>query len=96
MFCIVEFGASTAKQWRGRGASLLQRSQIVRNGGAIRSENVGMSNRKEGESPSRRKSKVSLAMTIIQGLGDPNPSSESCRGMDRRLIFRPFDLFSRK
>jgi hypothetical protein len=63
---------------RGRGASLLQRSQIVRFGGAIRSENVGMSNRKEGESPSRRKSKVSLAMTIIQGLGDPKLNTERC------------------
>ena len=63
---------------RGRGASLSQRSQIVRNGGVIRSENVGMSNRKEGESPSRRKSKVSLAMTIIQGLGDPKLSTKRC------------------
>ena len=30
-----------------------------------------MSNRKLGESPSRRKPKVSLAMTISQGLGEP-------------------------
>ena len=35
------------------------------------SENVGMSNRKSGESPDRRKPKVSLAMTINQGLGGP-------------------------
>ncbi len=30
--------------------------------GAVRSENVGLSNRKTGESPVRRKPKVSLAM----------------------------------
>ena len=29
---------------RGRGAFLLRRSQIVRSGGAVRSENVGISN----------------------------------------------------
>ena len=30
-----------------------------------------MSNRNAGESPAHRKPKVSLAMTIIQGLGGP-------------------------
>jgi hypothetical protein len=30
-----------------------------------------MSNRNSGENPERRKPKVSLAMTIIQGLGGP-------------------------
>ena len=30
-----------------------------------------MSNRKPGENPGRRKPKVSLAMTISQGLGGP-------------------------
>ena len=35
------------------------------------SENVGMSNRKSGENPDGRKPKVSLAMTISQGLGGP-------------------------
>ena len=39
--------------------------------GASRSKNVGTSNRKEGEIPSRRKTKVSLAMVIIQGLVGP-------------------------
>ena len=42
-------------------------------GGAIRSENVGTSNRKEGENPSRRKTKVSFAMVIIEGLVGPKP-----------------------
>ena len=58
------------------------------------SENVGMSNRKSDEISDRRKPKVSLAMTISQGLGDPNPSSESCQEMDSRLIFRPLNVFS--
>ncbi len=57
--------------WRGRGASFWQRSPTVRTGGAKRSENVGMSNHKAGESPAHRKPKVSLAMTISQGLGGP-------------------------
>jgi len=39
--------------------------------GAIGSENARMSNRKSGESPLRRKSKVSSAMSIIGGLGVP-------------------------
>ena len=33
--------------------------------------NVGMSNHKFGEKPNPRKSKVSVAMAIIHGLGDP-------------------------
>ncbi len=39
--------------------------------GAIGSENVGMSNRNAGEIPAHLKPKVSLAMTISQGLGGP-------------------------
>jgi len=37
----------------------------------LRSENVGLSNRKSGEIPDHRKSKVSLAMAINQGLVGP-------------------------
>ena len=40
-------------------------------GGACRSKNVGTSNRNAGEIPARRKIKVSLAMTISQGLVGP-------------------------
>ena len=43
----------------------------ARNGGAMGRENVGMSNHKLGEKPNPRKSKVSVAMAIIHGLGDP-------------------------
>ena len=39
--------------------------------GAARSKNVGMSNRKSDEMSDHRKSKVSLAMNINQGLGGP-------------------------
>ena len=35
------------------------------------SENVGMSNHKQGARPCHRKPKVSLAMSISQGLGGP-------------------------
>ncbi len=41
--------------------------------GAHGSDNVGMSNHKSDEISDHRKSKVSLAMTISQGLGGPNP-----------------------
>ena len=39
--------------------------------GALRSKNVGTSNRNAGEIPARRKIKVSLAMNISQGLVGP-------------------------
>ena len=39
--------------------------------GALRSKNVGTSNRNAGENPARRKTKVSLAMYISQGLVGP-------------------------
>ena len=66
----------------------------MRFGGERRSENVGMSNRNSGESPEHRKPKVSLAMTIIQGLGGPNRVPEKVLGMDSRLIFLPLGVFS--
>ena len=39
--------------------------------GALRSKNVGTSNHKPGEKPGRRKTKVSLAMIVSQGLVGP-------------------------
>ena len=45
----------------------------VTHGGAIGSDNVGTSNRKAGESPARRKIKVSFAMEINEGLVGPKP-----------------------
>ena len=52
------------------------RSWRVTDSGALRSENVGMSNRNQGESPWHRKPEVSLAMTINQGLGGPKSRPE--------------------
>jgi len=43
----------------------------VSNSGAARSENVGTSNHNAGEIPARRKSKVSFAMLISEGLVGP-------------------------
>ncbi len=47
--------------------SVSLRSQPVRAGGDIRSENADMSSDKEGEMPSHRKSKGSCAMLISAG-----------------------------
>ena len=41
--------------------------------GAAGSENVGISSKKAGENPARRKFKVSWATIIDSGLGDPKP-----------------------
>jgi hypothetical protein len=43
----------------------------VSNSGAARSENVGTSNHNAGEIPARRKTKVSFAMLISEGLVGP-------------------------
>ena len=57
-----------------------------------------MSNHKRGETPRRRKPKVSSAMSITGGLGDAKDNRAFGRGkpMLSRLIFRPFyiDLWS--
>ncbi len=49
----------------------------VSRSGARRSENVGTSNHKFGEIPNHRKPKVSLAMTIIQGLVGPKAMAKA-------------------
>ena len=69
----------------------MQRRYTVKCAGALGRENVGMSNRKSGESPDRRKPEVSSAMTINGGLGVPkrNHTSEYGIAMDSQLIFWP-------
>ena len=57
----------------GRGALISRRSRFVRNGGALSSENAGISNLKTGENPVGRKSKVSWATVIAPGLVGPKP-----------------------
>jgi len=43
----------------------------VTHGGAFGSKNVGTSNRNAGENPAHRKTKVSFAMIISEGLVGP-------------------------
>ena len=62
---------------RGRGAFLSHRSRTARFGGALGSENAGMSNHKAGENPAPRKSKVSWATIIVPGLVGPKPRRKS-------------------
>ncbi len=57
-------------------------------------ENVGTSNRKSGEIPDRRKPKVSLAMTIIQGLVGPKAMAKAAA--DGQLVNIPaLDIVSK-
>ena len=51
----------------------MRRTQIGKSGGAISSENAGISNHKRGENPLGRKSKVSRATVIVPGLVGPKP-----------------------
>ena len=56
---------------RGRGAFLGRRSCLLRGGGALGSENVGMSSDNSDEKSERRKTKVSWATVIVPGLVGP-------------------------
>ena len=55
--------------------------------GAYGSKNVGTSNRKEGEIPSRRKIKVTWAMVIIPGLVGPKGMAKAA--LDGQLVNIP-------
>jgi hypothetical protein len=68
---------------RSQGAE----APAARRGGALGSENVGMSNRKFGEKPDPRKSKVSVAMTISHGLGGPKAMAKAAA--DGQLVNIP-------
>ena len=57
--------------------SICTEGVAVRHAGADRRENVGVSNRNAGEKPAPRKSKVSVAMSIIHGLVDPKAMEKS-------------------
>ena len=57
----------------GRGALISRRSRVVKRGGALSSENAGISNLKTGENPVGRKSKVSRATVMVPGLVGPKP-----------------------
>ena len=51
----------------------------VTHGGAFGSKNVGTSNHNAGEKPARRKTKVSLAMIVSQGLVGPKRMAKAAR-----------------
>ena len=57
----------------GRRAFQLLRRHTVRSAGATGSENLGLSNEKQGENPCRRKSKVSWGRFVRPGLVGPKP-----------------------
>ena len=57
--------------------------------GAARSKNVGTSNRKSDEKSDRRKSKVSLAMEISQGLVGPKVMAKAATNGQRVNIPAP-------
>lgn len=56
---------------RQESVPLCVEAKGVTHSGACGSTNVGTSNRKEGEIPSRRKNKVSFAMIVSEGLVGP-------------------------
>ena len=53
--------------------SIRDEGKGVTHAGAYGSKNVGTSNRNAGETPARRKNKVSFAMEINEGLVGPKP-----------------------
>jgi hypothetical protein len=57
--------------WAVGKCSKCSEAKGVSHGGALGSKNVGMSNRNVSEILTRRKSKVSWAMSINPGLGGP-------------------------
>ena len=59
--------------------------------GALRSKNVGTSNHNAGENPARRMTKVSLAMSISQGLVGPKAMAKAAA--DGHLVNIPELLF---
>ncbi len=69
--------ASSMMSVSGKRAFRMRRSRRVTDCGAYGSENVGMSNRNVGESPTHRKSEVSWAMVIIPGLVGPKARLKS-------------------
>jgi len=67
--------------------SVCAEAKGVTHRGAYRSENVGTSNRKTGESPVRRKTKVSFAMMINEGLVGPKEMTRV--GSDGHMVNIP-------
>lgn len=81
----------------GRGAFLIRWKQIVRFVGGWGSENVGMSNHNSAEYAEHRKPKVSLAMAINQGLGDPKANPKGAvKGQPVNIPALRWNFFSKR
>ena len=70
----------------------MRRSYAVRHGGAIRKENVGMSNDKIGEKPIRRKTKDSLIYANQIRVSRVLRCTQTGKPMANRLIFRYLNI----
>ena len=70
---------ATRSLWRSVVGEYSHRTEGegVTHAGALRSKNVGTSNRNGGESPPRRKTKVSYSMSIRVGLVGPKPMAKA-------------------
>ena len=77
----------------GEHSQCAEGSDVSRTG-ALGRENVGMSNRKFGEKPDPRKSKVSVAMTISHGLGGPKAIAKA--EVDGQLVNIPARQYDSK
>ena len=60
-----------------RERSICNEAKGASHGGAYGSENAGTSNRNAGESPARRKHKVSFSMVIREGLVGPKSMAKA-------------------
>ena len=72
-YCILVIGYSSAQRWPVEEHFSCAEAYTARWCGAAGSENVGISSKKTGENPVRRKLKDSWATTFDSGLGDPKP-----------------------
>ena len=64
----------------------------MKTSGALGRENVGMSNHNVDEKSAPRKSKVSVAMAIIHGLGGPKAMAKAA--VDGQSVNIPTPLYS--
>lgn len=68
----------------------------VRSGGGYGRENVGISSKNSGENPEHRKPKVSWAMRLNPGLGDPKFVFERMLTMEEQVNIPALQYFSRE
>ena len=87
--------ATNSSRFTGRVVgehSYCTEARPARASGAVRRDNVGMSNHNPNEKLEPRKSKVSVALAINHGLGDPKAMAKAA--VDGKLVnipARPYD-----